>query len=134
MWFTVAIPDKDIILVGGEAANTDKVNTISKGSCTIANYCDGLVCGWIISTFIFDPHRLLACGGSTDGEGTIGQECKFLDCESRPNQWINFDQYPVRVRSSGETVIKKKGKDIYWWVSGGLDGNLGIIYVCSTSV
>ncbi len=119
-----AIPDRDVVLVGGESDTSEKVNTISEGSCEIANYCDGMAnCDWIISTFIFHPHRLLACGGSADDLTTIGPECKFLDCESRPNKWIEFPMYPhdPPVARQAETIIRKKGKDKYWWVTGGID-------------
>ncbi len=45
------------------------------------------------------------------------QACSFLDCET--NDWRGFAAFPPVIRPAA-TVVKHFGKDLYWWVTGGL--------------
>ncbi len=116
-----AIPDKDIVVYGGDNDGSDslfsnKANTISETSCALSPvFCSGENCQDLLSTYIFDS--LITCGGSSRDYSVISQQCKKLDCIAQ--EWQPLDPLPAAVALSAETIIKKKSKDEYWWLTGG---------------
>ncbi len=115
------MPPREVFVINGGDQNGPADSTEMAASpgvvCPVSNYCDGPDCFFITADTFLD--RLIACGGSSRvNPQTDGLTCSFLDCESQ--MWREFGQFPSVIRPAA-TVIKKKGKEYGWWVTGGVN-------------
>ncbi len=83
---------------------------------TYPDQCDATdATNGVIADYFHD--RVIACGGDKTDGSCFSPRCYYLDCISQA--WIEFNMMPMSVGNEASGVVKRAGKDVFWWVTGG---------------
>ena len=112
-----ALPDKDVIQVGGTGANRWDSQALNVPGCGIEPFQSVSPAAFseMICEFVFG--RGVCCGGLRENDGKAQNICGFYNCQV--DRWEIIHDLPAHLYHEASTVLTKKGEDYGLMISGG---------------